>query len=171
MRRPPECLYERPGVTPFLPSTSHQSRITSHVVLPVLCFHHITNPSSSNTLLFTSIQNPRGVTPPMFPQRLGPPLCVVPVPQTPCPQRLAACLPLFALFSALVPFVFKHLQPFCQNTGGGNSFSTCGPFSFPTCRRSAIPCSVLQMRLVHPRKCLRDVPTFRHNAKIHPTPL
>jgi hypothetical protein len=59
------------GVAPFLPSTSHQSRITSHVVLPVLCFHHITNPSSSNTLLFTSIQNPRGVTPPMFPQRLG----------------------------------------------------------------------------------------------------
>jgi hypothetical protein len=69
----------------------------------------------------------------------------------------------FPLFSSICSLFAK--------IPGGNSFSTCGPFSFPTCRRSAIPCSVLQMRLVHPRKCLRDVPTFRHNAKIHPTPL
>jgi hypothetical protein len=32
--------------------------------LSTLCFHHLTNPSSCNSLLFTSIQNPRGVTPP-----------------------------------------------------------------------------------------------------------
>jgi len=33
----------------------------------LFCFHNLTNPFSSNPLVFTSIQNPRGVTPSAFP--------------------------------------------------------------------------------------------------------
>src|SRR4029077_7543867 len=55
----------------------------------------------------------------------------VPVPrwQVPCSQQVAASLsslcPLFALFSALVPFVLKSLQPlFAKHPGGGYPAST-----------------------------------------------
>ena len=99
-----------------------------------------------------------GVSPSGVSSKTSPPLCLGPVSQTLCSQRLAASLCLFALFSALVPFVFKRLQPLLPKYRGWGVGST-------RLRRSDLRCAL------ESRMGLRDVPTFRHNAKIHPTPL
>ena len=88
-----------------------------------------------------------GVSPSGVSSKTSPPLCLGPVSQTLCSQRLAASLCLFALFSALVPFVFKRLQPLLPKYRGGgfDSPSAFGPqmrFGMPewvygTCQPSA----------------------------------
>ena len=45
----------------FLSLTDPFSRLPDH---PILCFHVLTNHLAGNPFIFTSIQNPRGVTPP-----------------------------------------------------------------------------------------------------------
>jgi hypothetical protein len=79
----------------FLSLTNPFSRLPDH---PILCFHVLTNPLAGNPFIFTSIQNPRGVTPSLRP------LC----------SHLSALW--VAVFPAArhFPFVFIGLPPLFQ---------------------------------------------------------
>src|SRR5258708_4887484 len=63
--RTPALLDPSQRFTPKTLRTTHDSRPTFFV----LCFHTLTNRFSRNSLVFTSIQNPRGCTTPKSPRK------------------------------------------------------------------------------------------------------
>jgi hypothetical protein len=87
------------------------------------CFHNVTNPFSRNSFIFTSIQNPRGVTlPRSFQEALRLWVSVVSAVclsrQIPSFQQFAASCSLLPFFSALLSFVFSSLQTLFPKQGG-----------------------------------------------------
>jgi hypothetical protein len=84
--------------------------------LPVphhMYFQALTNPFFRKPFLFTSIQNPRGVTPPRPLGALSRSFCSIL-----CFQQLAASFFLFAFFLHTCAFVFSGLQPLLQKHRG-----------------------------------------------------
>jgi hypothetical protein len=117
MRRPPECLYERPGVAPFLPSTSHQSRVTSFCRSFVFISLQIPLPA---TPFFSHPYKTPGASPlPCFPRRLGR-LCVSYLCRKP---RVRSALPPLFLslrsFPHRFPLFSSVCSLFCENAGVG----------------------------------------------------
>lgn len=98
------------------PTFKHQHALFSSLPIVVgLCFHTLTNPSSRNSFIFTSIQLPRSVSAsfafrPNFQvfKRANSFVCI----------DLEPLCPLFVLFAALVSFVFNRLQPLFRKRRG-----------------------------------------------------
>jgi len=116
---PPQI--KAPSRLPAPPSLRSLPVVTTHHLLPPvfrppLCFHALTNPSSRKPFIFTSIQIPGGCggTSLQSPSQLV--LCGKSI----VFRYLPPLFPLFALFSALPPFVFNRLRPlFLKHPGGG----------------------------------------------------
>jgi len=121
-------ILPRPPAAPLRPCpqpapTSASLCLCGNPNLSPLCFHTLTNPFSRNSLIFTSIQNPRGVTPlrPLCSDLSA--LCVAVFPGTRhFPFIFFNLPPLFLSllsFAGALPLFSVACSLFCQNTRGG----------------------------------------------------
>src|SRR6267378_6400635 len=113
----PLPMHSAPSLV-FCPASTDSSACSTAPFLPALCFHILTNRFSRKPFVFTSIQNPRGVTPRYSYSTLIRLCGAVSLCKSHILSSLQPLIPLFALFSALPFFVFNVYSLFSQNTGG-----------------------------------------------------